>query len=293
MNLFRRITNRRIVSVLLILIAIQLSLSGCAIPSIFASPLEFSSEHFRFVADTSTSSEEEIREGIRKGEALYDAMAAFIPDSIPLNPVIEVRLNGNLRNQTPYMDEQGTLQLYRYSDEEGGYWALFAHELVHAIALDYQAGLGTFEWESLWFYFEGWAEYLAQVVDPEKSGFPFYGFEETVVVGQFVSQYGLTLNRLRLNHEELNFGCQFQSYTMRASWFRFIEETFGREAAIDIAYSTQEMTPDYIQSVLGEPLSVVDANWRDWVLAGYADFPLADYEADLYRQRIGDYQACQ
>lgn len=179
--------------------------------SIFATPLEHSSEHFRFVADTYTSSEEEIQEGIEKGEALYAAMAAIIPALIPLNSVIEVRLNGNVRKQTPYVDDHGTVQLYRFSDEEGGYWALFAHELVHAIALDYQVEVGS----------------------------------------------------------------------------------YGRQAVMDIAYSTQEMTPEYIQSVLGEPLTVVDANWRDWVLARYADHPAADQEAAQYRQRNSVYQACE
>ena len=29
---------------------------------------------------------------------------------------------------------------------------------------------------------EAWAEYVAQVVDPEKTGFPLYGFDEDVVV---------------------------------------------------------------------------------------------------------------
>ena len=293
MKLVRRLINRRSVIVVLTSLALLLSLGGCAIRSTFATPLERSSEHFRFVADTYTSSEEEIQEGIEKGEALYAAMAAIIPASIPLNSIIEVRLNGNLRNQTPYMDEHGTIHLYRYSDEEGGYWAMFAHELVHAIAFDYQVEVGAFEWESLWFYFEGWAEYLAQVVDPDKSGFPFYGFDEIVVVGHFVSQYGLTVDRLRQNHEELNFGCQFQSYTMRASWFRYIEAIYGRQAVIDIAYSTQEMTPEYIHSVLGESLTVVDANWQDWVLARYADQPAADQEAEQYRRRIRNYQACQ
>jgi len=130
-------------------------------------------------------------------------------------------------------------------------------------------------------------------VDPNKSGFPLYGFDDTVVVGHFESQNELSLHRLRQNHEDLNFACQFQSYTMRASWFRYIEAVYGPQAVIEIAYSTQEMTPEYISSVLGDSPSVVDANWRDWVLARYADHLAADQEAEKYRQRIGNYQPCQ
>lgn len=271
-------------------IVISILFSGC---SFFAKPLELSSEHFLFVADTYTSSEEEMQAGIERGEALYAAIAAIIEPSVSLDSVIEVHLDGNAGSGYPYVDDNGAIHLYKFSDEEDGYWALFAHELTHAIAIDYQLQFGTFEWESLWFYFEGWAEYMAQVVQPDKSGFPLYGFNEAVVLGHWLSVSDLTLDSLRNNHEALNMKCQIQSYPMRASWFRYIVAAYGFQAAMNINYSKTEMTPEYIEALLGESLPVVDANWRDWVLARYADQQGADQEAEQYRNRVSWYEPCE
>ena len=83
-----------------------LALNGC---SLFAEPLEVSSEHFHIVADTSTSSEAEMRALLERGEAFRAAIAAISPPDLRLDPTIEVRLNGDFRNQTPFVDGEGTI----------------------------------------------------------------------------------------------------------------------------------------------------------------------------------------
>ncbi|WKV11707.1 hypothetical protein [Marivirga harenae] len=162
-------------------------MSGCRF---FAKPLELSSEHFLFTATTQTSSIEEMQEGIKRAEKLYTALTKIIPTDFQLDSAIAVKLNGNYETQGPYVDSNGTIQLWRYSASEGGYWSLFTHELVHAIAFSTSVKLGALEWSSLGFYNEAWAEYVAQLIDPEKTGFPFYGFNENVVAGHWVSQGG-------------------------------------------------------------------------------------------------------
>ncbi|MFQ3249474.1 MAG: hypothetical protein ACI9O6_001282 [Glaciecola sp.] len=266
------------------------ALIGCGT---FAQPIELSSKHFRFTATSHTSSMEEMQEGIDRAEELYTAIAAIIPSDVQLDSVIEVRLNGNYRRQGPYVDGDGTIQLWRYSAEEGGYWALFAHELVHAIAFDAAVELGVLEWTSLGYYNEAWAEYVAQLIDPDKTGFPFYGFDEDVVVGHWVSQGGLSMTSLRAHHEELNLTCAHQSYTMRASWYRYVDETYGRQAALDIMFGGREMRPRVVQAILGDSLAEVDAGWRTWVLTRYAEHPRADAQTAAYRTKVGSYQPCQ
>ncbi len=265
-----------------------LALGGCGI---FAEPLERSSEHFRFSATSATSSESEMQEGIDRAEALYAAIARILPPDVRLDPVIDVRLNGNLRRQVPHVDENGTIQLWRYSAEEGGYWALLAHELVHAITFDAGVEVGALEWESLGFYNEAWAEYVGQLIDPGRTGFPFYGFDEDVVVGHWVSQGGLTLAMLRESHGALN-ECWHQAYPMRASWYRYVDETYGRQSALDIFYGGREMTPAVVEEILDDSLAVVDADWRTWVLARYDAHPGADVQTAAYRARIGQYRPC-
>ncbi|MEQ9092348.1 MAG: hypothetical protein RIE52_14745 [Balneola sp.] len=142
-------------------------MSGC---SFFAKPLELSSEHFLFTATTQTSSMEEMQEGINKAEKLYSALTKIIPSDYQLDSVIVVQLNGNYRTQGPYVDGDGTIQLWRYSDAEDGYWSLFTHELVHAIAFDTSVKLGALEWGSLGFYNEAWAEYVAPKISEVFSG---------------------------------------------------------------------------------------------------------------------------
>ena len=266
------------------------AMSGC---SFFAKPLELTSEHFLFTATTQTSSMEEMQEGIKRAEELYIALTKIIPTDFQLDSVIVVKLNGNYESQGPYVDGDGAIQLWRYSAAEGGYWSLFTHELVHAIAFDTSVKLGALEWESLGFYNEAWAEYVAQLIDPEKTGFPFYGFNENVVAGHWVSQGGPTLALLRRSHEELNLSCAHQSYTMRASWFRFVDETYGRHATWDIMYGGQEMTLEVVEEILGDSLSVVDEAWRSWVLKRYAAIPDANAQASSYRASIAYYQPCQ
>ena len=266
-----------------------LALTGC---SLFAEPLEVSSEHFHIVADTSTSSEAEMQALLERGEAFHAAIAAISPPDLRLDPTIEVRLNGDLRNQAPFVDGEGTIQLWRYSPEEGGYGAMFAHEIVHAIAFDSAVEAGALEWPDLGFYSEGWAEYAALLVDPGKTGFPLYGFDEDVVAGHWVAHGGLSLAALRAAHAELNRRCELQAYIMRASWFRHIDEVLGREVLLDLVAAREGWAREAVEAVLGMSLDEVDADWRAWVSARYAAHPNADAEAEAYRARIGGYVPC-
>ncbi len=266
--------------------------NGC---NYFAKPLELSSEHFLFVATTQTSSIAEMQEGIDLAEEFYSTLANIIPREYELDSVIVVQLNGKYRGPGTYayMDNQGTIQLWRYPEELGGYWSLFAHELVHAIAFDTSVKVGVYEWQSFGFYNEAWAEYLSLLIDPEKTGFPFYGFQENVVVGHWIMHGGIAIAKLRTSHEELNLSCPHQSYTMRASWFRFVDETYGRNVTLEIMYGGKEMTPVVVEKILGESLIIVDNKWQKWVLKHYASHPGADAQAASYRASISYYQPCQ
>ncbi len=266
-----------------------IALAACRAPE----PLERSSAHFRFLADTRTSSEPEMQAMVERGETLYAAVAEIIPPSFPLTETIQVQLNGDLTVQTPYVDETGTIQLYRYPDGEGGYAAVFAHEIVHAIGFDHARDIGALEWDALGFYNEAWAEYVAQVVDPGKTSFPFYGFDEDIVAGHWALESDLTMAALRDRHDALNGRCQVEAYPMRASWFRYVDETFGRAAALEVMYSGREMTPSVVEAALGVPLAEVDAGWRNWVIERFEAHPSAEAEVKAYRDRIGFYLPCK
>lgn len=266
-----------------------LALTSC---SFFAKPLEVSSEHFRIYADTYTSSPAEMHALLKQGETFRAAIAAISPPDLRLDATIEVRLRGDVWRQTPFVDAEGTIHLWRFSPEEGGYQAMFAHEIVHAIAFDSAVEAGVLEWPDLGFYNEGWAEYAALLVDPEKTGFPLYSFDEDIVVGYWVTRGGLTLSALRAAHEELNQQCEFEAYIMRASWFRYVDEVLGRDVLLNLVAAREGLTPKAVEAVLGKGLVEVDADWRKWVIARYEEHPNAHLITQAYRERIAGYVPC-
>lgn len=257
-----------------------------------AEPLEHSSEHFQFVADTHTSSKEELTIIAERAENLYQSLQEIIRIDFPIDTLIVVYLNGNITSQAPYVDGNGAIQLWRYSEVEGGYLSMLPHELVHAVGFDTAEKMGALEWKSLGFYNEGWAEYAAHLISPDKTGFPFYGFDRNIVAGYWISKEGPILQEYRDAHNELNLTCSLQSYPLRASWFEYVDETYGRNAILEIMYGGREMTPQVVEEVLGNPLSEIDAAWQKWITNKYRANPNADSLAKSYVERIAGYSPC-
>jgi hypothetical protein len=230
---------------------------------------------------------------LEMGERFHADIAALHPPDTVFDPEVRVELHGRFRDTSPYVDEDGTVHLWRFSEGEGGYRAMFAHELVHGIAYDAAEASGSTEWEGIGFYIEGWAEYVALLVDPEKTGFPLFGFDENVVVGHWLKHGGITLATLRESHDELNMRCQGQAYIMRASWYRYIDEELGRDVLLDLVAARDGVSADAVEAVLGDSLEKVDAAWAAWALARYDAYEGADAEAEAYRARIsGWYEPC-
>ncbi len=261
-----------------------LSLSACGI--------EAKSGYLHVVGSSVSSSDEDVQALLEFGEALHADIAALHPPDIELDSEIRVELHGRYRRTSPYVDDEGTVHLWRFSEAEGGYRAMYAHELVHAIAYDSLVAPALAESGSdAGFYLEGWAEYVALQVDPDKTGFPLFGFDEDVVVGHWLKQGGPTLAELRERHEELNMRCQGQAYILRASWFRYVDEELGREVVLDLAAS-RELDPGAVELVLGASLAQVDADWAAWAAARYDAYPDADAEAEAYLAQMGWYEPC-
>lgn len=255
-------------------------------------PLEVNSQHFRMTATAFTSNKSEMLQGIAHGEKFYSAIAQIIPKKFKLAPVIHVNLNGNAGSEYSHVDGTGTVQLYRSSFDEGGYWSLFAHELVHAVGFQSAKESGALSWPSLGFYSEGWAEYLALKIAPDKRGFPFYGLSENVVVGYWLKHSDLTLEMLRNKHSELNWQCLIQAYPMRASWFKYVVEKYGIKAVATIMYSGREMTTEIVEEILGESLTVIDQDWKRWVLKNYKNTPESEKHISEYLRLVSYYQPC-
>lgn len=263
-----------------------------ALIALSACTLEAEGERLHIVGNGLTSSAGEVESLLDEGEKLLTDIAALHPPDVVLDEEVRVELHGNFRRTSPYVDDDGTVHLWRFSEAEGGYRAMYAHELVHAIAYDNLVAPALEQSTFAGFYLEGWAEYVALLVDPGKTGFSLFGFDEDVVVGHWLKQGGPTLAEYRDRHEELSLRCQGQSYILRASWFRYVDETLGREVLLDLAAARETLDPQAVEHVLGASLEQVDADWLAWATARYDAHPDADAQAEAYSARMGWYQPC-
>lgn len=267
------------------LAALALAVTGCA-------PLEAQGEVLHIVGKRVHASEEEVQSMLEVGEALLPEIAALHPEDIVMDDAIRVELHGRY-GESPYVDDEGTVHMWRFSAAEGGYHALYAHELVHAIAYDDLVGPAVEDIANSGFYLEGWAEYIALLVDPGKTGFSLFGYDEDVVVGHWLLEGGPTLADYREQHEELSLRCQGQSYILRASWFRYVDEELGREVLLNLAAGREGWDREAIEAVLGASLEEVDADWEAWAMARYDAYPDADAKAQAYRtQKMAWYEPC-
>lgn len=255
---------------------------------------EFRSEHFLFVDQAGDATHWEIEEGMRKAEAHHTAIAAILGRNRIRARTITVMLGGSVGtcSQTR-VDEEGRILLCRHPPRFGGYYGALAHELTHAMRYDFWIQHSTWRWPSFGFYEDGFAEFVALLVDPAKTGFPFFGYPVDLVAGYWVvSGQAVPHDILRPRNQELNDPCQNQAYTQRASWFRYIDETYGRSAVLSLAYSEVEITTDVAETVLGIGLGELDSDWMQWATARYEAIPRADSLARAYRRWVPESAVC-
>lgn len=249
------------------------------------------SEHFHFFAALTNATVAEVEQGIDLAETHFAKIAQIVGAGRTPSRRIAVWLEGDKRSGVPdHVDGQGTVHIHRYADPEIGYFSSLAHELTHAFRYDHWQNVAP--WPAMSFYEEGFAEFVALRADPGKRGFPLFGHSEDVVAGHWVvSGDGLPPSLLR-ERPDLNTPCEHQAYPMRSSWFSYIDDVYGRQAVVEIAYATSAATSAAVVDALGVSLSELDAAWAAWLVDRYAAIPNADELADAYRNRIGSSSVC-
>lgn len=256
-------------------------------------PLTLASEHFILETTTDKATAAEAEEVLDRAEELWAAIGEFFGDSTDRPEKLLILLKGNeAGTRGPYVDPEG-IHMYRYSAGEGGYLAALAHELVHAFRIPWYISVESWTWPTYGFYDEALAEYVAQEVDPEKHGYPFYGFDENVIAGSFLKrETHIPFDTMRNHHVELNSICLLQMYTTRASWARYIHENYGAEGLRKVFFPNQEPTDELLRQWIGSGLADLDAEWKEWILARYDATPGADNIANQYWNRVDWYNIC-
>ena len=250
------------------------------------------SAHFIILTNSKNSTSSEISQVLTQAEQLYERIAAIVGEAhTPVNK-ITIRMEGSFTDQGPYFNDQG-IHIFRYSREENGYLSLLAHEMVHAFREPFYLEKETWNWPAYPYFDEGFSEYIAQLVDSTKTGFPFYGFPESVVVGHMVlHKQHIPHTVMRGRHEAFNQPCNIQTYPARASWCRYIDEVYGRDALFALIFAEQEPTALVVQEVIGVDLSVLDQDWETWIVEKYQEIKDADRIAQQYLERVSWYAFC-
>ena len=133
--------------------------------------LQQESEHFIILSNSKYSSTAEIDLIKTQAELIYTRITPILGETLaPTNKII-IRLEGPFIDQGPYFDPDG-IHLFRYSPKENGYLALLTHEMVHAFREDFYIEKETWNWPTYGYFDEGFAEYIAQLVEPEKNRLP-------------------------------------------------------------------------------------------------------------------------
>jgi hypothetical protein len=256
--------------------------------------LSLESTNIRLESTTAHATPGEMETVIAVAETLLVRLSDFVgTNNMPSNK-IHIVLDGNWRSPGPYTEADGTIHLFRYPDDQGGYRALLAHELVHSTRKDYQQSASTWRWQTFGFFEEGFAEFVAMRIDPEKTSFPLFGYDEDAIVGHWVvNSEHVPMNVLRMYHSELNLLCQYQAYPTRSSWFRHLHDIYGKDAVLNLAYTEVEPTTDAVRAMTGIGLEELDSRWEQWVAARYAEMPDASAIAEEYLQRLARAHICQ
>ena len=250
------------------------------------------SKHFIIRSNSQHTSHDEVRLVKAQAEWLYDEIRKIFGEEWNLDKKIVILMEGSANEHGPFFDTAG-IHLFRYSPEENGYLALLAHEMVHAFQEPFYIEKKTWTWSTYGYYDEGFAEYVAQLVEPNKTGYPFYGFPEHVVVGDLVKKERMIPHHLlRTQHEKLNESCKLQAYPVRASWFRHLDEVFGRAKMLSFIHPEEEPSSALMQALTGFDLETIDQKWQNWVVAKYEMVQGADEIAQQYRDRTSWYSYC-
>lgn len=253
--------------------------------------VDLASPHFIVRANPANTAAAEMEAVRDAAEAHFRGISAIVGAERTPARIIVILLDATRNGSRLQAD--GTILLGHGSDTRGRYLDALAHEITHAFRHEFFDQFRTWEWASFGFYEEGFASFVATEVDPGADGFPFFGFPEEVVVGQWVvSGEGVPPGVLRPRNQELNSQCEFQVYPMRASWYRYVDETYGRATVLAMAYSEVEVTTEVAQSLLGVSLEDLDAAWEQWVSDRYAAMPDAAALAQAYRERIAGVYVC-
>ena len=247
--------------------------------------------HFIFQSSDEGLTDTELEKGKILAEEYYEQIASYLGASYTPNEKLNILLEGFPTEQANYagiVDEFGLIHLRRMPEAQGGYWSVLDHELVHAFRHPFQIENNISRaWENYGFLEEGFAEFLSKKLYPEKNSFSTFGLDVNFIAGYWLAQQAdLSLSFARAFHDDINLECGIKIYPIRASWFNFLEERFGFEKVLKLAYTTEIPTNTFLSTIFEMGYNDLDQEWKIWLFNKYESFSnketlIEQYEALL------------
>lgn len=209
----------------------------------------------------------------------YQKVSTFLGEKANSQIIFNVLLDGeglpeNQMPNYPSVDSDATIRLYHFPGPGSAFLQGLPHELVHAFrndlrkyhesVNDYLKGYGFVE--------EGFAEFVATLVHPSNVSFPRYGYPLEIVTNYwFLNNSEIPLDVL-FNHHEINPKCVAQAYPLRASFFTFLYQAFGKEKLFALAYYAKPYSIATFKEIYGKPFDSLNNEWKLWAAQQYDQY---------------------
>lgn len=237
------------------------------------------SEHFDVYYRASETKKEHSLSVMATSEMYYEKLKSYLGDkNTPERLVIFLQGNAydsvTMNFRFPSVDQNGDIHLYQFPEESFPYSEAIPHEMVHAFRThtwkeksdhDYMTGFGFIE--------EGFAEFASVMIAPEYKSFVRYGFPLEAIIGFLFDEGKEIPLGILFDHHEINPKCIAQAYPLRASFFQYLNLSFGKEKVFELAYYPSDLSKETFKEIFGFSFEELTVQWKKFALESYQSLP--------------------
>lgn len=136
---------------------------------------------------------------------------------------------------------------------------------------------------------EGIAEAVASRLFQENVGFSRYGSPSTIAAGTWLRNGQLIPRQeLKDGHFDISQKCLPQSYTLRADFFKYLLEAYGKQDFMDFIYAHDTGSDESYHGNFEKSLSTLETDWLLNLQLRLENFDGADSQITAYKEKIDE-----
>lgn len=235
----------------------------------------------------------------KKAEMFFQRLVSYLGNK-PKNRIV-ISLEGD-RGTTPgrrwaFVDpEFGWMHLVRFKEDTYPYQTGLSHELVHAYRFEHLKKIELPPPPAFLFVEEGLAEYLSNVIEPNKETFIAYGLGFDVAAGQWLAAgEGIPMDLLLDRQLALRNKCVAQAYSQQTSFVAFVAEQLGANAILNLAYAADLTDAASLHKYLGDSFASWAKRWESKLLERFKNVPNHEELGRVWRTKMpkADMHVCK